>query len=178
MGNEHQSSITQASSRRHNLNNNNIDTVQAETTNVNNESLHSMDLSMCQTTHSQCFGGEIEDGIDINKCAHLQRMLRAIKYYKLLDSTQNASRSEILASFYSDIYKEIINDYQHIISTHSGQYESVYNQIISDHQYAPCDHQTCKLFNRYYTTNIRESSMSMDSRSIFLSDLLDCYALI
>ena len=129
----------------------------------------SMDLSICQTTHCQCFGK------GINKCSHLQRMLRAIKYYKLLDSTQTTSDiNEILVSFYFDIYKELINDYQHIISTHCQQHEAIYDEIISNKEYGACDYEKCKCLNRYYNPmRATVNSPSIDYKALFFSELLD-----
>jgi len=150
-----------------------IDTTNESSPNTNTDS---MDLSICQTTNCQCFGSEIKDNIDINKCSHLRRMLIAIKYYKLLDLTPNTSNNKIFTSFYSDIYKELINDYQHIISIHSQQYEIIYDKIISNKQYGPCNYHKCKLLYRYYnpmrmTSNT--SSLSIDSTALFFADLLD-----
>ena len=83
-----------------------------------------IDLEICASTDSQCFGGSARSQVNINECIHLQRMLKGIKYYQLLNMDANPSNGAILMDFCQNVYSELLNDYHHIISTHSTQNRS------------------------------------------------------
>ena len=57
---------------------------------------------------------------------------------KILQTTQltsTQSNSVIFTNFCCEIYRECLNDYQHIILTHSRQLQSIHDQIINSKHY-------------------------------------------
>ena len=137
-------------------------------------------MTIYKTTKSNCFGKNAVDNININSCDHLQRMLIGIKYYQLLNLHQNPSNNDIFIDFCQRVYVELLNDYQHIISTHSQQLELIHDQIINDTEFGECDHRKCQLFTRYYDnirrrkiTSASSSTTKTDSSLSFFCEIMD-----
>ena len=142
-----------------------------------------MDLSIFNNNDNHCFNGN-EDTVDTQKCSHLQRMLHALKYYTAL-KVENASNAGIFMEFCNDIYTDLLDDYQHIITTHEQDLEEINEQLIEDDNFGECNLNQCALFGRYNTTSIRrpasnitsnqqqDTAVSNESKSIFYMQILD-----
>ena len=125
----------------------------------------------------------------INKyreCDHLNRMIHALQYYQLLNIHQNTSNIHLFMHFCMEIYKELLNDYQHIITIHGDQLETINQQLINNNDnLKQCHHSNCMLFKRYYnnsrTAITNESSATSDScvttkfdgETLFFCELFD-----
>ena len=129
-----------------------------------------------------CYRNEDNDDIDVTKCWALQRILTGLKYYQLLEIEKNPSNEDVLIKFCEDVYSQMLNDYQHIITSHSRQLESINKQIINDKRYGDCDNNKCVLFKRYYSHSRRRSNMNsttkeitkpIDSKLLFYRDIFD-----
>ena len=71
---------------------------------------------------NHCFH-EDDDAIDIKKCAHIQRILYALKYYKMLKMDSNntsINTNELFIDFCENAYIKLLDDYQHIIAMHEA----------------------------------------------------------
>ena len=94
----------------------------------------------------------------IDECDQLQRILYGLKYYAFLKLDEIASNNDIFLSFCEIVYKQLINDYQHIISHHSDDLEKINTQIINDKNFGDCNHLKCISFRRYYNDSRRRSN--------------------
>lgn len=124
-----------------------------------------MDLTLFTSSENQCFGSRATD-FKIQDCSHLQRILLGVKYYRLLNLSQNASNTEIFINFYQTVYTQCLNDYQHIISVHSNQIETINAKITNDEQFdtlSARNHGKSKGLERLIT----------DSRLSFFCELFD-----
>ena len=121
--------------------------------------------------------------INVNDCDYLQRMLHGLKYYDLLN-LDAISDADIFINFCINVYPQILNDYQHIISTHSDHLEEIHEQLIRGKAFGRCDHQTCvvfKLYTRYsegrdYRRHRKIGSSEeekIDEKVLFFCDLFD-----
>eukprot|EP01084_Bolivina_argentea_P304012 524977_1 len=86
----------------------------------------SVTKSVTKSNGKNCFGKK-ETKIDIKSCDYLCRILHALQFYKPLNNLNNPSND-----FCLDNYTQIVDDYSHIISSHSEQIEEINNQLIND----------------------------------------------
>ena len=120
----------------------------------------------------------------IQDCSHLYKMLHALKYYTLLNLDNNPSNHYIFMNFCENVYKNILHDYQHIITVHSNQLEQIHAQIIVNRNFDDCDHSKCVLFKRYYDNSRRRTQTKQssdvedekkidDKKLLFYSEIFD-----
>ena len=127
-------------------------------------------------THGDCSNDEV---FDIEHCIHIKRILAAMNCYQILDPHTNPTNADSFKHFCNAIYPEYLNDYEHMLSTHSHQSEAISDQLINYPQYGRCDHSKCKLFTRYNDDSFRKASVvaieqsHMDSATLFLCELFD-----
>ena len=71
-------------------------------------------------------------------------MLEAIKYVQSIHDNINeeSTRITVLEMFFNEKYRSCLNDYTHIISTHSNHLESIYKQL------KKCDLSKCEMARR------------------------------
>ena len=110
------------------------------------------------------------------QCDHLNRILHALKYYRLLDLENNPSNHHIFANFCNVVYPQLLNDYQHIISTHSDQLEAIHEQLIKDDNFGECDLLKCALFRRHQENSRRQTASNEEKphpKFSYCAELLD-----
>lgn len=108
-------------------------------------------MEIFENSTDECFGKEAAvESIEIKKCSHLQRMLCALRYYRLLKLESNENSTDLFAGFCQDVYKKLLHDHAHIISTHGQHIEYIYDKLPSDENYEECSYSECKLFDRYH----------------------------
>eukprot|EP01084_Bolivina_argentea_P318559 552471_1 len=108
-------------------------------------------LFVTKSNGKNCFGKK-ETKIDIKSCDYLCRILHALQLYKSLNNLNNPSNDNIniWTDFCLDKYTQIVDDYSHIISSHSEQIEEINNQLINDQTIGNCIASNCTLLTRYY----------------------------
>ena len=145
------------------------------------------DSTMNISEGSSCFNDNNEE-IDIKQCDYLQRMLDALKYYRLLkmdNDDPSTNTNEVFISFCNTAYTQLLNDYQHIIATHEPHLEELNNQILNDDNYGKCKYSECNLSRRSNDNSIRKPSHQqsiadqtgeinkIDPKFVFYREILD-----
>ena len=133
--------------------------------------------AMCGTTKKNTTAST-ESNHMISECDHLKRILYALNYYKVLDLDNNHTNYPLLIQFCDETYKEFLNDYQHVISTHSDHLEQINDELINDQNFGDCVYSECILFDRYHGNDAmqREESLNKDiddTKVIFYQNLFD-----
>ena len=93
-----------------------------------------------------CFGRKaLESDIILGKCQSMKRMINALSYYQSIKEniTDQATQNIAFAVYFNEEYMEFLDDYNHIISTHSEHLETIYAHL------DPCNLSKCKLVPRY-----------------------------
>ena len=140
---------------------------------IQSRSVEIEELTLCSSKYAKC--SIISYNINIHECVHLNRMLLALKYYHMLNLHTTPSNNDKFIHFYQNVYVELLNDYQHIISTHSQQLEPIHDHLVNNEQFGgACDHSKCKSFQRYYEDS-REitTATNMEYKLSFFCELLD-----
>eukprot|EP01084_Bolivina_argentea_P158579 276218_1 len=115
------------------------------------EPVVAMEFETFSSDGSNCFGKDAEkQDIVIKKCDHLYRLLTGLKYYSLLNISNNALSHNLFTEFCINIYKNALNDYIHIISIHSHQLEIIIEILIKTDVFGVCTLSKCHLFQRHY----------------------------
>ena len=107
--------------------------------------------------------------INIKNCNALKRLIDGLKYYSSLTEniddkpTQNAS----LQVYFNEEYTQILDDYYHVLDTHSNQLEDICKQLKT------CNISKCKMAVRYYTNHNDQNEYDTDSKITFYLQILD-----
>ena len=127
-----------------------------------------------------CFGkNATKSQIILKNCQHLSRILDAIKYRQSLQENidDDATRNIAMEMYINEEYRTGLNDYNHIISTHSDHLEQIHQQLDA------CPLSDCKIAERC-NDNLRRrdneekciddnDNNDMNFRLKFYSELLD-----
>ena len=130
----------------------------------------------------------------VEDCDHMMRLLLALKYYEKLDGSKHPEKERIFSEFVGSVYGEVLNDWIHFMTTHSGhQMEDIHDALSSSkREYGGgCGQKedgegvaSCSLFRRHHdgdrqNKHIGTSSDDEESRSeervraVFLGELFD-----
>ena len=114
----------------------------------------------------------------ISQCDHLQRILHGVKYYRLLNLDDNPSNIAIFDSFCNEVYNQILNDYQHVISVHSDHLEQINDELLRNDELGTCEAAKCASFRRYYDSSRRRrikqnNAEDLDTKLLFYCELFD-----
>ena len=96
-----------------------------------------MDLNIFKSDDEYCFGksGGINENkskdVSITSCTSLNRVLHALKYYKILNPQRTPSHVDIFSNFILKAYPQFLNDYQHVIANHEVHLELIHDQIVN-----------------------------------------------
>ena len=77
-----------------------------------------LDLEIFKTIQTNCFS-ETKEEVRIANCDYLNRLVNALKYYTLLNVSNDELTEGIFVEFIN-VYKQVLNDYTHLVNTHSG----------------------------------------------------------
>ena len=127
--------------------------------------------------YSICFGkGAAKSQIILKNCQYLSRMLNAIKYVQSLHDNieDEVTRNCAFEMYINEEYRSGLQDYNHIISTHSHHLEDIYEQLDE------CSLSECKMAARCNNNDRRmknvhgsDNDNSNSSKIKFYSDLID-----
>ena len=137
---------------------------------------------MCGTQKQPSLNASSSDNIKQNdylQCDYLKRILNGLKYYYSLKLDTNSSTNDIFTDFCINIYPQMLDDYTHIITTHSDDLDYIHQQLITNDNFNQCDYSECVLFKRYYDNSRRQSTTTNsaesddDERIIFYREIFD-----
>eukprot|EP01084_Bolivina_argentea_P214984 364944_1 len=83
----------------------------------------------------------VNDADIIKNCDHIQRLVHNLKHY------ETALHQNKLAEFFENDHPNLLDDYIHLISVHSGQFEMI-NKELMDSQSLKCDITPCPFTER------------------------------
>ena len=124
------------------------------------------DIFVSLPCESICFGKSMKS-IQIEKCDFLNRLLHGLKYYRSLDIFNDKSDMEKFLTFCNETYTQCLEDYIHVISTHSAQLHQIHEQITSDANYQACDIDHCKSAERYHRNDRRPTVINNTDEEIW-----------
>eukprot|EP01084_Bolivina_argentea_P017237 32200_1 len=137
-----------------------------------NLQLISLDFTKFQ---ADCLVCNTKGNFSIDKCGYICRILNGLKYHALLRIKDDTSSHDIFAEFCNTVYSELLNDWIHIISTHSQQLDKIHHHVLTNN-ISKCSLKHCKLASRHCerdTDNNEMTSKSMDAKSLFYLDIMD-----
>ena len=88
----------------------------------------------------------------------MNRLIHALKYYKLLKIANDTSTHKIFTEFCCNVYVKVLDDYNHILMTHSNHLQEIYKQVINSEHFGPsCSMDKCIIFKRHYNKDRRSN---------------------
>ena len=92
----------------------------------------------------QCFSPDPSKS-KITDCESITRIMTALKHVQLVydEIGDESDRNVALEAYFADEYTELLDDYNHIISSHSGHLEHIHQQL------SKCCISKCKMAERY-----------------------------
>ena len=73
-----------------------------------------------------------KDCINFKTCIGVNRLLSALKYYSVLQVTNNRQKQDIFMHFINEIYtKQILEDYNHLHKSHDNELENIM-EVLAD----------------------------------------------
>eukprot|EP01084_Bolivina_argentea_P260797 440542_1 len=131
------------------------------------------DFTLLQQTATNCIGPQSEE-IDIDNCDYLARLTSGLKYYSLLNISDNELSHDIFTQFCNDIYSNLLNDYNHTITIHSNQLEAISSVLIKSNLFSKCDINLCSFNTRHYNNNRRQiNDKKEDAKFRFFREIFD-----
>eukprot|EP01084_Bolivina_argentea_P112102 199961_1 len=136
---------------------------------------HKIDSAIFESNKKQC----VKSMNNItNSCYYLHRILLALKYYSSLNIDNNTLSNDKLIEFFTNIYKNILNDWMHVIKKHAHQVEQINKELMTKQPILTCDIKNCQLTSRHYDSSrnrklSRKNNQKIDSKFIFYRDTLD-----
>ena len=106
-----------------------------------------------------CFGKKASKSqIIIKHCKSLSNMIDALNYYRSLEMNLNdeATINMAMEIYFTEEYKNFLNDYNHTIYTHSEHLEEIHEQL------GGCKFSGCKMVQRYMNENRRKTTIKID----------------
>eukprot|EP01084_Bolivina_argentea_P201566 344535_1 len=135
----------------------------------------SLDMDVFKLITNACFGKDTKH-ISIPKCDALNRFICALKYFTLLNLSNNPDSNNLFTEFCDDVYPNLLDDRIHIIRTHSSQLQQIHKALIEHQNIGKCTLSKCNLFQRHYAENrrpIANKNKLYDSKFLFYRDIFD-----
>ena len=104
---------------------------------------------------------------EVKYCIALERLIHALKIYKLIGNQQDMNA--LIEYFQS--YQDVINDFNHVIQAHNNEQDLSYIKEKWSHD---CDKDKCEMTKRYFRNREKDKGI----KGIFWRDLMDsvhCY---
>lgn len=92
---------------------------------------------------------------DYNECDCFHRLQNAMQYFSFLDIRNNPSNIELFLKFCNETYKQLTNDYIHVINTHGNELETINGKS------PKCDQSQCSSVQRHHDRNNWNSELNM-----------------
>eukprot|EP01083_Nonionella_stella_P035993 98196_1 len=132
-----------------------------------------MDLNLFVCDNLQECDQECDD--PIAGCMVLQRLVLMVIYYGRLDVQNNADTQAIFIAFINEVYKNILDDYAHLVNEHKNL-ETINDTLKAQKLFGKCDPAKCSFALRHRSHRImrtKVSKNSMDPIVHFYAKLVD-----
>eukprot|EP01084_Bolivina_argentea_P064110 116952_1 len=96
-----------------------------------------------------------DPGCNVNECKAVQRIIAGLIYYQTLNRTknENSNGQYIFSEFLLDIYKNYLNDINHIITVHDKDLEIINQLLLKQSHSMSCNVDKCLLTDRHCQIN-------------------------
>eukprot|EP01084_Bolivina_argentea_P097171 174697_1 len=75
-------------------------------------------------------------------CPSIKRLIYALKYYHCLDLSKQTGQTKLM-KFVHEVYKDILNDYVHLMQKHNGDLDIIY-ECLMNNKFAECNVGNCR----------------------------------
>eukprot|EP01084_Bolivina_argentea_P011710 21900_1 len=120
---------------------------------------------------------------DYIQCQSMKRLFVALKYYSMLNITENENDKDFFEEFINDIYYQLIDDYIHLNNYHSHQLEKINNDINNNlTMFVQCQTSSCAYTFRHHKIQKKKNKLNhalnfyvqtMDSLHFYLFHCFD-----
>eukprot|EP01084_Bolivina_argentea_P128578 227250_1 len=100
----------------------------------------------------------------ITACDHLKRITDGLPFYLSLfgnNKIVDTDSTDKFIEFCNNEYRNILDDYVHIICVHSTEFELIAELLHNNYQFPQCVLNECKITQRHYDENTIDPSQSM-----------------
>ena len=117
---------------------------------------------------------------DHTNCTSIRRLLAALKYFSVLNITNNRNRCDIFNDFINDVYgRQLLDDYTHLLNEHSQELQKIHASIINTKQFSKCEIKTCHFTSRHQGSGHQEidanniNGETLDTKLNFYKQTMD-----
>ena len=119
-------------------------------TNINNNNNNNNLETAPITINLSIFKEKNDRCRDFVQCSPINRLLNALKYYAMLDISNNQQQQEIFADFINNIYsQQLLSDYTHLVTKHGQYLEKIHSSIINNKMFTKCNIKRCDFTTRH-----------------------------
>ena len=140
---------------------------------------YSFDLSIFKNEDTlECDGKQ-----HYTDCESMKRLFVALKYYSMMNISENENDRELFDQFMHEVYLRFIDDYIHLNNAHSHELETIHNNISNNKTlFTECDISKCAFTTRHHkqqtgteflVPNLRFYKETMDSLHFYLFHCFD-----
>ena len=97
-------------------------------------------------------------------CQAITRLSVAMKYYQDLEIVNDKQHVKLLEKFINNVYKNMLNDYIHLVNTHNHQIEDIYNEWVNDKGFNKRQLRDCIFTSRHHEVDRHSSDNRLQSQ--------------
>ena len=125
-------------------------------------------------------GLECDHNKDYTNCQAMNRLFAALKYYSMLNISENKSDREFVTEFMTDIYStQFIDDYIHFNNHHSQDIEMINRDITNENNdclFMQCQIELCAFTNRHHQRTDKTQGNTVLSPTVnFFKQTMDSF---
>ena len=107
-------------------------------------------------------------------CDAIDRLLKALKYYNLLDIKADIDNQKIFENYMNEVYKhQIYDDFYHLMQEHQNELDEIQNIAMSNYGISKCDLSVCDYSDRHFGIRRRDISNKTDSHFKIYAETMD-----
>ena len=118
-----------------------------------------------------------ECGQIISDCPSINRLAAALKYYEMLKIMDNENHREFFLMFMKDIYHQLLDDNNHLMTIHNEQMHEIKEELINSEKkgvFAECNMSSCAMTERhFFESGEKENRNGLEAKLNFYVDILD-----
>ena len=108
----------------------------------------------------------VDNECNIKHCQYLQRLVIAMRMSMDL-------KDDKFLEFSENVYgHQLLDDYDHLLSSHGEQLDEIKNELLSEHGFAACSPRNCEFSVRHFSNGRREEK-DEDGHTLFYKEQYD-----
>ena len=110
-----------------------------------------------------------------DKCPSIKKLASILYYYQSLDPCINYQHKDKFIHFVTNIYKNLLNDYIHLIKHHQHQIEDIQKDFLQNRHFATCNIQYCNYTLRHHHVHqsLRNNNKEENGVFDFFAQIMD-----